>query len=92
MMISRINEFDKLYFEPVGHTVFFMYEDRPGVIGAIGAKLAKAKINIEEMRDSRDSKTNRSLAILKLNQAPPEELVKSISAEIKALSAASVSL
>jgi D-3-phosphoglycerate dehydrogenase len=92
MMISRINEFDKLYFEPVGHTVFFMYEDRPGVIGAIGAKLAKAKINIEEMRDSRDSKTNRSLAILKLNQAPPEDLVKSISAEIKAISAASVSL
>ena len=92
MMVSRINEFDKLYFEPVGHAVFFMYEDRPGVIGAIGAKFAKAAINIEEMRDSRDRKTNRSLAILKLNQPAPEELMKSIAAEIKAISASSMSL
>jgi D-3-phosphoglycerate dehydrogenase / 2-oxoglutarate reductase len=92
MMVSRINEFDKLYFEPVGHAVFFMYEDRPGVIGAIGARLAKAAVNIEEMRDSRDPKTNRSLAILKVNKPVPDELMQSIAAEIKALSASSVTL
>jgi D-3-phosphoglycerate dehydrogenase len=92
MMVSRINDFDKLYFEPVGHVVFFVYEDRPGVIGAIGAKLAAAAINIEEMRDSRDPKTNRSLAILKLNKTAPEALVQGIAAEIKAISASSVSL
>ncbi|MFA6272856.1 MAG: 3-phosphoglycerate dehydrogenase family protein, partial [Patescibacteria group bacterium] len=67
-MVSRINEFDKLYFEPAGDTVFFLYKDRPGVIGAIGAKLAGGKINIEDMRNPHDAKTNRSLAILKVNQ------------------------
>jgi len=92
MMVSRINEFDKLYFEPVGHAVFFMYEDRPGVIGAIGAQLAKAAVNIEEMRDSRDPKTNRSLAILKVNKPVPDELMGRIAAEIKALSASSMTL
>lgn len=92
MMISRINDFDKLYFEPVGHLALFIYEDRPGVVGAIGAMLAKAAINIEEMRDCRDPKSNRSLAILRLNQPAPAEVVRSIASEIRAVSAASVSL
>lgn len=91
-MVSRINEFDKLYFEPAGDTVFFLYKDRPGVIGAIGAKLAGGKINIEDMRNPHDAKTNRSLAILKVNQPVPEELMNAISKEIKALSAFCIKL
>ena len=31
MLVARINDFDKLYFEPVGNWVVFTYEDRPGV-------------------------------------------------------------
>ncbi|OGV66586.1 MAG: hypothetical protein A2283_05395 [Lentisphaerae bacterium RIFOXYA12_FULL_48_11] len=91
-MVSRINEFDKLYFEPTGNTVFFLYKDRPGVIGTIGAKLAGGKINIEDMRNPHDAKTNRSLAILKVNQPVPEELMNEISKEIKAISAFSIKL
>jgi D-3-phosphoglycerate dehydrogenase len=87
MLISRINEFDRLYFEPVGPTLFFLYEDRPGVIGAIGSHLAKCGINIEDMRNPHDHKTNRSLAILKVNQAVPEDLMNSIKEEIKARAA-----
>ncbi|NQT94004.1 MAG: hypothetical protein HQ559_14680, partial [Lentisphaerae bacterium] len=60
-MVSRVNEFDKLYFEPAGNTMFFVYDDRPGVVGTIGQRLAEAKINIEDMRHSHDRKTNRSL-------------------------------
>ena len=91
-MVARINEFNKLYFEPAGHTVIFLYDDRPGVLGAIGQALAAAGINIEDVRDPHDPKTNRSLAILKVNKKPPEEVVLGISAEIKALSAFSVTL
>jgi D-3-phosphoglycerate dehydrogenase len=92
LMVSRINEFNKLYFEPVGNTVFFLYDDRPGVLGAIGKKLAEASVNIEDVRNPHDTKTNRSLAIMKVNQKVPEELVETIGREIKAIAAFSIKL
>jgi len=92
MMVSRINDFDKLYFEPVGHTVFFLYDDRPGVIGIIGGKLASRGVNIEDMRNPHEVKTNRSLAILKVNQAVPDDVMQEISREIKAIAAFSIKL
>ena len=92
LMVSRINEFNKLYFEPVGDTVLFLYEDRPGVIGTIGVKLAEANVNIEDMRNPHDKKTNRSLAIMKVNQRVPGEVISDISKEIKARAAFSIKL
>lgn len=86
LMVSRIDEFDKLYFEPKGNTVFFLYDDRPGVIGAMGAALARAGINIEDMRNPHDMKTNRSLVIAKVNKEVSREVIEKIAAEIKALS------
>jgi len=62
-MISRINDFDKLYFEPRGHTVFFQYKDRPGVVGRIGASLAEANINIEDIRHSHHVPSDQSLVL-----------------------------
>jgi D-3-phosphoglycerate dehydrogenase len=91
-MVSRINEFDKLFFEPSGKMVLFLYEDRPGVLGAIGAKLAAGGINIEDVRNPHDLKTNRSLAIMKINCLPSDELITEISRQIKALAAFSVQL
>lgn len=87
LMIARIDEFDKLYFEPKGHTVFFQYKDRPGVVGTIGARLAEAQINIEDMRHAHNTTSNQSLAILRVNKALSEELLKKIGTEIKALAA-----
>ncbi|MEI6970546.1 MAG: NAD(P)-dependent oxidoreductase [bacterium] len=85
LMVSRINEFDKLYFEPKGNTVFFLYDDRPGVIGAMGAELANAGINIEDMRNPHDPRTNRSLVIAKVNKHVSSDVIKKIAGEIKAL-------
>lgn len=87
LLISRINEFDKLYFEPVGTTLFFLYDDRHGVIGAIGKMLAGADVNIEDMRNPHDRRTNRSLAIVKVNKPVSCELMESISNEIEARAA-----
>ena len=91
-MVARINEFDKLYFEPAGNSVMFLYDDRPGVLGAIGNRLAKAGVNIEDVRNPHDAKTNRSLAIMKINVKASDELVREISSEIKAISAFSIQL
>ncbi|MFH0907887.1 MAG: NAD(P)-dependent oxidoreductase [bacterium] len=84
LMIARINDFQKLYFEPKGHVVVFIYEDRPGVLGQIGASLAKANINIDDVRNPHDSKGQNSIAILKVNRAVPDDVIGTIAKEIKA--------
>jgi len=87
LMIARINDFQKLYFEPKGHVVVFIYEDRPGVLGQIGASLAKANINIDDVRNPHDSKGQNSIAILKVNKAVPDAVIGAIAKEIKAQTA-----
>ncbi|MBM4155751.1 MAG: hypothetical protein FJ221_12090 [Lentisphaerae bacterium] len=92
LMVSRIDDFDKLYFEPCGHIVAFTYRDRPGVIGQIGAALAGAGINIDDMRNPHDSKGEFSIAILKVNRGVPQEVVDRIATQIGAAAACSVTL
>lgn len=84
LMIARMNDFQKLYFEPKGATVVFIYPDRPGVLGQIGAALAKAGINIDDVRNPHDSKGEQSIAILKVNQRVPDAVVQGIAREIGA--------
>ncbi len=84
LMVSRINDFNKLYFEPKGHVVVFTYKDRPGVLGQIGAALAGAGINIDDVRNPHDSKGVQSLAMLKVNRAVPDTLVREIAQKIAA--------
>jgi D-3-phosphoglycerate dehydrogenase / 2-oxoglutarate reductase len=84
LLVARINDFDKLYFEPAGHWVVFTYDDRPGVLGRIAAALAGAGVNIDDVRNPHDSKGKTSLAILKVNRAVEEALVQQIAADIQA--------
>ncbi len=91
MIISRINDFDKLYFEPVGAAALFIYKDRPGVIGVIGNALAEAGINIDDMRNPHDPSGEFSLALMKVNQEVDCEIVDQIAAQIEALHASCVS-
>ncbi len=83
-LVARINDFDKLYFEPSGNWVVFTYEDRPGVLGRIGASLADAGVNIDDVRNPHDSKGSMSLAILKLNTPADDAVVDKIAADIDA--------
>jgi len=90
IMISRINDFDKLYFEPVGAAALFIYKDRPGVIGQIGLSLAEAGINIDDMRNPHDPSGENSLALMKINQELDSDQIKKIAGEIDALHASCV--
>jgi len=90
MMISRINDFDKLYFEPVGAAALFIYKDRPGVIGQIGNALAAAGVNIDDMRNPHDPSGENSLALMKISQEIDCELVDQIAAQIDAFHASCV--
>ncbi|MDF7801482.1 NAD(P)-dependent oxidoreductase [Pontiellaceae bacterium B1224] len=90
MMISRINDFDKLYFEPTGTAVIFIYKDRPGVIGQIGNALAEAGINIDDMRNPHDPSGENSLAILRTGAPVDCDIMDTIAAKIEALHASCV--
>lgn len=92
LMISRINDFDKLYFEPVGHTAIFTYKDRPGVLGQIASTMADAGVNIDDVRNPHDSKGEKSIAILKLGAKIDAATVKAVREKIEAENAAFVSL
>ena len=54
------------------------------MIGTIGQMLAEASVNIEDMRNPHDPKTNRSLAILKVNRVVEEDLMNAIKDGIQA--------
>lgn len=84
IMVSRIDDFDKLYFDPRGRNVIFAYEDRPGVLGRIAASLAEGGINIDDVRNPHDSKGKNSIAILKVSQSAPSSLIAKIGEEIGA--------
>ncbi len=92
LMVSRINDFDKLYFEPTGSILVMIYKDRPGVVGQIGSALAKAGLNIDDTRNPHDSKGENSIAIFKVNKAVPAEVVAYIAKDIAAKSAFAIEL
>ena len=87
LMVSRIDDFDRLYFEPTGRCLFFTYRDRPGVLGAIGATLAAAGINIDDVRNPHDSRGLNSVAILKVSQPVPPAVFRAAAEKIQALAA-----
>ncbi|MDF7824229.1 NAD(P)-dependent oxidoreductase [Pontiellaceae bacterium B12227] len=91
MMISRINDFDKLYFEPTGTAAIFIYKDRPGVIGLIGNALAEAGVNIDDMRNPHDPSGENSLAILRTSETVDCTVTEKIAEKIEALHASCVS-
>ncbi len=92
MMVSRIDDFDKLYFDPKGITCVFIYRDRPGVLSQVATGLAAADINIDDVRNPHDSKGSKSIAILKVNKVVDDETIKKITAQIDAEAAFCVTL
>lgn len=91
LMISRIGGFNGLYFEPKGNLALFTYTDRPGVLSEIAGTLAKEGINIDDVRNPHDDSGERSIAILKVSQPVPEDVLKMIADKIDALSYCGVS-
>lgn len=87
VMIARIDDFDKLYFDPSGHVAIFTYEDRPGVLGCIAATLAEEQINIDDVRNPHDPSGTRSIAIIKVNQPVPDRVINRIAKEVDATTA-----
>ncbi len=91
-MVSRIDQFDKLYFEPRGDSVLAVYKDQPGVLAKITTILGTYDINIDDIRAPHDEKGERSLAVLIVNKPVPAEVVEKIKKEINAERVAAMSI
>jgi D-3-phosphoglycerate dehydrogenase len=87
LMISRVNDYDKLYLEPTGHNLFVEYADKPGVLGKIAGLLGRAKINIIDVRAPQDLAREHALAAIKTDRPVPAEMIAEIAKSVHALNA-----
>jgi D-3-phosphoglycerate dehydrogenase len=88
--ITAIDDFE-VDLRPEAHLAFFRYEDRPGIVGAVGALLGESQINIASAQVSRRAVGGEALMSLSLDDAVPADILGEIAKIIGASSARSVS-
>jgi len=64
-----------VWFGGMHDVLIIQYQDVPGMVGFFGEVLGDNKINIAYMDISRDAVTERAMAVLKLDQYCPENVV-----------------
>jgi D-3-phosphoglycerate dehydrogenase len=75
-----------------GYLLFFLYTDRPGVVGAVGAALGEAAINIAGAQVSRTNRGGEALMAVTVDSPVPTDLLAQIAARIGAREARSADL
>ncbi len=78
-----VNGYD-VDLEPAAHLAFFTYEDRPGMVGAVGRILGDANINIGGMQVARDHAGGHALVALTVDSAIPGDVLHEIAATMRA--------
>jgi D-3-phosphoglycerate dehydrogenase len=89
--IVEVNGYD-VDLEPTDHVAFFTYEDRPGMVGAIGRILGDADVNIAGMQVARDRAGGLALVAMTVDSAIPGSVLDEISAEMRASMSRAVDL
>lgn len=75
--LVRVYDFD-IDMAPADHMAFFLYEDRPGVIGTVGSLLGEAGINIAGMQVGRKEAGGLALMGLTVDSPIPPEVLRRI--------------
>ncbi len=78
--------------EPSEHMAFFRYEDRPGVIGAVGTGFGEAGVNIASAQVGRRAVGGEAIMALSLDDAVPREVLADIVARIGATEGRAITL
>jgi len=89
-IVSRINKFEGLYFNPKGTTLLVEYSDRPGVLAIVTQIIAQYGINIKDVRAPQDTDAGHALAVFLLETSErglPPQAVKDIKAAVGAIRA-----
>jgi D-3-phosphoglycerate dehydrogenase len=75
--IVQVYDFD-VDIAPAPHMAFFLYEDRPGVIGQVGTLLGKAGVNIASMEVGRKEAGGLAVMALGLDSPIPGPVLSEI--------------
>jgi D-3-phosphoglycerate dehydrogenase / 2-oxoglutarate reductase len=78
--------------EPTNHMAFFRYDDRPGVIGAVGNAFGDAGVNIASAQVGRHDAGGTAVMALALDDAPPHRVLDDLATQIGAQEARAVHL
>ena len=70
--------------QPSEHMAFWLYDDRPGVVGTVGRILGEANVNIAGMQVSRDARGGHAMVAMTVDQAIPARVMDDIVAAIGA--------
>ena len=89
--LVELNGYD-VDLEPTEHLAFFTYEDRPGMVGAIGGLLGDADINIAGMQVARDHRGGHALVALTVDSAIPAPVLDEIAQVMRAVLVRTVEL
>ena len=74
------------------HLIVISYQDRPGVVGALGRILGENGINIAGMQVARNAAGGQALALLTVDSSVPQPVLDAVRAEIGASMAREVDL
>jgi D-3-phosphoglycerate dehydrogenase len=89
--LVRVYDFD-IDIAPAENMAFFLYEDRPGVIGKVGTILGEAGINIAGMEVGRKEAGGVALMCLTVDSPIPPEVLRQVVEAVGMKSARSIVL
>jgi D-3-phosphoglycerate dehydrogenase / 2-oxoglutarate reductase len=89
--LTEVNGFD-IDLDLSGYLLFFIYTDRPGVVGTVGAALGEAAVNIAGAQVSRTTRGGEALMAVTVDNPVPAELLGDIAGRIGAREARSADL
>jgi len=75
--LVEVDGFD-IEVEPTQHLAFITYEDRPGMVAAVGTVLGDAQINIAGMQVSRDRRGGQALVAMAVDSAIPPAVAEQV--------------
>ncbi|PIE66910.1 MAG: phosphoglycerate dehydrogenase [Deltaproteobacteria bacterium] len=81
LKVVQIDDF-RLELVPEGHILLIFNQDRPGVIGSIGATLGKHAINIGRMHLGQDKDSNHNIIFLQTDTPVPSEVVAELREDV----------
>ncbi len=89
--ITKLDDFD-VELAPAERMVFLNYEDRPGIIGAVGTIMGDAGINIATMDVGRRGQGQEALIVLTVDSDVPAAILDEIGTRIDARRVRAVTL